>query len=169
LVILSKERQGLIRYAGKVEFDGYDGYWYGVELLGGAIGYHDGSFGGKRYFTTRADGGIFILPDKIVRKMILTDLLYLGNDNVNNNINNYNDNFFNFNNNSSNSNYLNNNNNSSNINISNNKDNNDTNNNNINDNNKNNNNNNIDSTVNLSPRKKNKDKDNEKPKIKKRS
>jgi len=96
-IILSKERQGLIRYAGKVEFDGYDGNWYGIELLGGSIGYHDGCFGGKRYFTTRSDGGIFVLSDKIIRKMVLTDLLYLSdydnnnNSNINNN-NNHNNN-----------------------------------------------------------------------------
>ena len=69
LVILTKNRQGLIRFIGHVDFDGGGEIWFGIELLGGSIGDIDGSIHGKRYFVTREDGGILVLESKIVLKI----------------------------------------------------------------------------------------------------
>lgn len=76
LVLLTKKRQGLIRYVGKTDFDGGEETWFGIELLGGSIGHMDGQLDGKRYFETRKDGGVLILINKILRKLNRNELIY---------------------------------------------------------------------------------------------
>ena len=61
LVIVHKNKQGLIRYIGQLYND--TNIWYGIELIGGNKGYHDGSFQGQRYFTVKC---CYILYTKIV-------------------------------------------------------------------------------------------------------
>ena len=49
LVILQRNKQGLIRYIGELHND--TTIWYGIEMIGGNKGYHNGSFQGTKYFT----------------------------------------------------------------------------------------------------------------------
>ena len=48
-VLLSREREGIIRYIGNVHFS--KGIWCGIELVGGSLGTNDGKMEGRRYFT----------------------------------------------------------------------------------------------------------------------
>ena len=54
LVILQRSKQGLIRYIGELNNDNH--IWYGIEMIGGNKGYHDGSFQGIKYFTVMSTG-----------------------------------------------------------------------------------------------------------------
>ena len=76
LVLLPRKRQGLVRYYGRVEFDDGESEWFGVELLGRSMGNTDGVMQGVRYFEAKENCGIFVLPDKILRKLTLADLSY---------------------------------------------------------------------------------------------
>eukprot|EP01083_Nonionella_stella_P096203 270365_1 len=68
-VLLPAHREGIVRYVGNVHFGA--GTWFGIELLNGAIGLHDGKVDNKRYFRTmgyRANRGIFVQGKDIRRK-----------------------------------------------------------------------------------------------------
>jgi len=71
-VLLSKDRNGFIRYVGEVPEMGA-GLFYGVELTAGSIGQSDGSLRGKRYFTTDGKRALFAPSSKIRRKMTTKD------------------------------------------------------------------------------------------------
>jgi len=63
-VLLEKDRYGVVRYVGPVEFA--DGEWFGIELLK-SMGAHDGQVkkNGKRYFYCAENRGIFVQQDQI--------------------------------------------------------------------------------------------------------
>eukprot|EP01083_Nonionella_stella_P273371 927274_1 len=65
-VILTQDREGIIRYVGNVEFT--SGIMFGIELKEGALGKHDGEVHNKRYFTAPKQRGIFVKPSRIRRK-----------------------------------------------------------------------------------------------------
>jgi len=67
IVVLSGGRTAWIRYVGEVHFA--EGEWFGVEVLKGAAGKHDGSVGHHRYFTTQPGRGLFVKEDAIRRKL----------------------------------------------------------------------------------------------------
>ena len=46
--MLSQRREAVILYIGAVHFA--EGIWFGVELIDGSLGVHDGAINGKRYF-----------------------------------------------------------------------------------------------------------------------
>eukprot|EP01084_Bolivina_argentea_P134302 236924_1 len=71
LVIVSPNKQGLIRYIGPLHGDAHT--WYGIELIGGTKGFNDGSFQGQRYFSCALRQGIFIKKHQIARKMNASD------------------------------------------------------------------------------------------------
>lgn len=82
LVLLTRERQALIRYHGIVEFDNGEEDWYGVELLGLSYGNTDGTVNNVTYFQTKEDCGLFILPTKVIRKLSPGDFeIDMDNDN----------------------------------------------------------------------------------------
>eukprot|EP00483_Globobulimina_turgida_P005664 UN05674 len=62
-ISLKNKRKGLIRYIGNVHFG--NGEWFGIELMDGTIGNHDGKVGNKRYFKTASKCGIFVTHDQI--------------------------------------------------------------------------------------------------------
>ena len=62
-VSLTNKRKGLIRYIGTVHFG--NGQWFGIELIDGSIGNHDGKVGKTRYFKTASKCGIFVTRDQI--------------------------------------------------------------------------------------------------------
>jgi hypothetical protein len=63
-VLLEKDRFGVVRYIGPVEFA--DGEWFGIELLK-SMGAHDGQVkkNGKRYFFCAENRGIFVQVNQI--------------------------------------------------------------------------------------------------------
>jgi len=63
-VLLEKDRFGVVRYIGPVEFA--DGEWFGIELLK-SMGAHDGQVkkNGKRYFFCAENRGIFVQGNQI--------------------------------------------------------------------------------------------------------
>jgi len=63
-VLLEKDRFGVVRYIGPVEFA--DGEWFGIELLK-SMGAHDGQVkkNGKRYFFCAENRGIFVQRNQI--------------------------------------------------------------------------------------------------------
>jgi len=63
---LSQDREAIIRYIGNVSFA--SGTMYGIELLHGAVGQHDGKVGKKRYFTAPKQRGLFVKESRIRRK-----------------------------------------------------------------------------------------------------
>lgn len=65
-VVLDKDRNGIVRFVGKVSWE--TGTWYGIELLNG-VGKNDGKRGGKRYFYAGKDRGVFYKRDRI-RKVV---------------------------------------------------------------------------------------------------
>eukprot|EP01084_Bolivina_argentea_P112833 201192_1 len=71
LVILNKNKQGLIRYIGEIYGDAH--IWYGIELIGGYKGFHNGTFQGQKYFACGIHQGIFVKKHQIVRKMTPID------------------------------------------------------------------------------------------------
>jgi len=75
LVIVQKNKQGLIRYIGELHYD--TNIWYGIELIGGAKGFHDGSFQGHKYFTCGHNQGVFVKKPQIVRRMGTNDYVQI--------------------------------------------------------------------------------------------
>eukprot|EP01084_Bolivina_argentea_P257747 434314_1 len=65
-VLLTNDREGIIRYIGEVEFT--RGILYGIELLNDATGKHDGMIKEKRYFQTKPKKGTFVRENKILGK-----------------------------------------------------------------------------------------------------
>eukprot|EP01084_Bolivina_argentea_P176636 305612_1 len=65
-VLLSREREGIIRYVGKVHFS--KGIWCGIELIGGSLGTNDGKIHGRRYFSCSRNRGLFCKIGKVRRK-----------------------------------------------------------------------------------------------------
>eukprot|EP01083_Nonionella_stella_P277907 944933_1 len=65
-VLLSREREGIIRYIGNVHFS--NGIWCGIELIGGSVGTNDGKIQGRRYFTCPRNRGLFCKIGKVRRK-----------------------------------------------------------------------------------------------------
>lgn len=63
-VVLDKDRNGIVRYVGKLS--GQTGTWYGIELLNG-VGKNNGKWGKKRYFYAGKDRGVFYKRDRIRR------------------------------------------------------------------------------------------------------
>lgn len=63
-VLLEKDRFGVVRYIGPVEFA--EGEWFGIELLK-SMGAHDGQVkkNGKRYFFCAENRGIFVQGNQI--------------------------------------------------------------------------------------------------------
>lgn len=66
-VLLNKGREAIILYIGAVHFA--DGIWFGVELIDGSVGIHDGAINGKRYFKTPPGRGLFVQGHKIRTKL----------------------------------------------------------------------------------------------------
>ena len=62
-ISLTNKRKGLIRYIGTVHFG--NGKWFGIELIDGSIGNHDGKVGKTRYFRTASKSAIFVTKDQI--------------------------------------------------------------------------------------------------------
>ena len=48
VILFNKSKQGLIRYIGPLHND--SNQWYGIEVIGGSKGFHDGTFQGHKYF-----------------------------------------------------------------------------------------------------------------------
>eukprot|EP01084_Bolivina_argentea_P193344 331716_1 len=67
IVLLTKHREGIVKYIGKVDFA--NGIWYGIQLINGNIGLHNGIIDGKRYFKTAAYRGLFVQKNSIRRKI----------------------------------------------------------------------------------------------------
>eukprot|EP01084_Bolivina_argentea_P294611 506964_1 len=66
IVVLSKDREGIVRYKGPLE--GKSGIFYGLELTKGS-GKHNGLWRGKiRYFTSKKNKGIFVDKKQILYK-----------------------------------------------------------------------------------------------------
>lgn len=66
VVVLTDKRVGLVKYIGPTDFK--PGEWFGV-ALSSPTGKHDGTIGGKTYFRTKPQHGVFVLRDKIFRVM----------------------------------------------------------------------------------------------------
>eukprot|EP01083_Nonionella_stella_P317469 1156157_1 len=66
-VLLTVDREGIVLYIGEVHFA--RGIWFGIELMNGSVGTHDGIIGNKRYFHTSPGRGLFVQGSKIRRKM----------------------------------------------------------------------------------------------------
>ena len=71
-LLLSKDRMGVLRYAGEIPELGA-GIWYGVELTDGSVGQTDGAVKGKRYFQCDDKRALFVPLLKIRRKMNAKD------------------------------------------------------------------------------------------------
>ena len=66
LVLLSKKRQGIIKYIGQLH--NKDGVFYGIELTGKHKGENNGNVGKHQYFECDEKGkGIFVKPKKLVQ------------------------------------------------------------------------------------------------------
>ena len=74
MILIDRGREGIIHYIGPVGWDKKNEIWYGIELLGGAIGIHDGKVHRKRYFKTMKKRAIFIKEEKIRRVMKIKDI-----------------------------------------------------------------------------------------------
>jgi len=66
-VVLKGRREGQILYIGAVHFA--EGIWFGVELIDGSLGVHDGAINGRRYFKTPPQRGVFVQGHKIRSKL----------------------------------------------------------------------------------------------------
>eukprot|EP01084_Bolivina_argentea_P260758 440465_1 len=64
---LTQDREGIIKFIGKVSFT--TGIMFGIELLNGTAGKHDGKINNKRYFTAPKQRGIFVKESRIQRKI----------------------------------------------------------------------------------------------------
>ncbi|CAF0886026.1 unnamed protein product [Brachionus calyciflorus] len=65
-LISFNQSTGLIKYVGPLEGAIENEIWYGIEWKDPSRGKHDGSYKGKRYFTTRhPTGGSFVKPNKV--------------------------------------------------------------------------------------------------------
>merc|ERR1719361_1010505 len=71
MILFNKSKQGLIRYIGPLHND--SNQWFGIEVIGGSKGFHDGSFQGHRYFACGAHQGIFLKKHQIIRPLIASD------------------------------------------------------------------------------------------------
>ena len=66
-VILKKNREGIIRFFGKVHFS--KNKMFGIELIDGSLGKHDGAIDDLRYFQTAKNRAVFVKISGILCKM----------------------------------------------------------------------------------------------------
>ena len=59
-VCLIDGHEGIIRYVGKIHI--HKGTYYGIELVDGSNGKHDGSLDGKKYFEHTGVAGCCLAP-----------------------------------------------------------------------------------------------------------
>ncbi len=69
-VLLSGGKQGTVLFIGETEFA--EGEWVGVEL-DVPEGKHNGTLGGRAYFTCEANYGVFVKKDKVRNKRYVED------------------------------------------------------------------------------------------------
>jgi len=69
VVELDQGRRGIIHYIGKVDFA--EGCMFGVELLDKALGTHNGTMKGIKYFECEDKRGIFVISTNIRKKSVL--------------------------------------------------------------------------------------------------
>ena len=82
-VLLTNKQRGLIRYIGNVHFG--KGEWFGIELIDGSIGTHDGKVGNQRYFKTASKNAKFVKCDAIRKILKSLECLPIELNNTNNN------------------------------------------------------------------------------------
>merc|ERR1719384_2227390 len=66
LVLLSKKRQGIIKFIGLLHSK--EGVWYGIELTDDSKGENNGHLGSNKYFKCEVKGkGIFVKPKDVIQ------------------------------------------------------------------------------------------------------
>ncbi|ETO19455.1 hypothetical protein RFI_17774, partial [Reticulomyxa filosa] len=72
-VLLSKDREGIVKYIGIVSGISESTLQYGIELIAGSLGEHNGTYQGKNYFQGTDQRCIFVDHNNIRRKMTNKD------------------------------------------------------------------------------------------------
>ncbi|ETO19765.1 hypothetical protein RFI_17467, partial [Reticulomyxa filosa] len=72
-VLLSKDREGVVKYIGIVPSISEETLQYGIELMAGNIGEHNGTYEGKYYFLGNEQRCVFVDSEQLRRKLTAKD------------------------------------------------------------------------------------------------